>query len=193
MIKIGLTGGIGSGKSLARSIFEKLGVPTYDADFEAKELINREKSVISKIKETFGNNIYLENGTIDKKQLSSLIFQDKSKLKAINSIVHPAVKSHFESWCLLNSSAPYIIKEAAILFESGAYKEMDKIVTVVAPEELRIKRVMSRDNASEEQIKNRIKNQMSDEEKIIRSNYVVNNDEESLLLPQIIKIHNLYK
>ncbi len=189
MIKVGLTGGIGSGKSFVRKIFEHFGIQTYDADFEAKQLINNSADVISKIKASFGENIYLSNGQIDKMQLSQLIFQDKNKLKTINNIVHPAVKVHFNSWCEGHKSAPYIIKEAAILFESGAFKQVDKIISVTAPEQLRIARVLARDKITEAQIRRRINAQMTDKERTSRSDYEIVNAGKTMLLEQVLKIH----
>ena len=184
---IGLTGGIGSGKSTVAKVFKELGIPVYDSDTEAKKLINTSNNVISKMKQNFGDNIYLKNNILNKKKLSQLIFNDKKLLNIVNTIVHPAVKEDFNTWAKKQTSN-YIIKEAAILFESGAYKDTDLIITVTAPEELRIQRVCKRDNKPAEKIKEIINNQISESEKINRSDYVIYNDEEQLILPQILKI-----
>ena len=188
MIKIGLTGGIGSGKSFVSKIFTELGIPVYNSDMEAKKLYNRE-DVKAKMKEKFGQNVYLSNGQINKVYLANIIFNDSKALNYVNSIIHPLVKEHFEQWLNKQDYTQYIIKEAAILFESGAYKEMDKIIAVTAPIELRIKRLMMRDKTDKKNILNKIKKQLADEEFIKRSDFHIINDEERALLPQILKIH----
>lgn len=189
MIKIGITGGIGSGKSIVCEIFELLGVPVYNADTEAKKMLNNDPAVRKSVLDIFGNEVLDENGAMDRKKISAIVFKDKKKLEQLNSIIHPAVALDFSNWLKQHSSHKYIVKEAAILFESDAYKQVDKAITVVAPVELRIKRVMQRDAISFEQVEQRMKYQMSDEEKIKRSSYIIHNDETQLLIPQVIAIH----
>ena len=188
MIKIGLTGGIGSGKSFVSKIFTELGVPVYNSDIEAKKLYSRE-DIKKKMQENFGQEVYLSDGQINKVYLANIIFNDRKALNYVNSIIHPLVKEHFEQWMNKQNHAQYIIKEAAILFESGAYKEMDKIIAVTAPLELRIKRVIVRDKTDPKTILNKIEKQLSDEEIIKRSDFHIINNEQKALLPQILKIH----
>ena len=189
MLKIGITGGIGSGKTTVCKIFQQLGVPVYNADIEAKKLLDFNEAVKSEIIAIFGNNIIAKNGYIDRVKLGAIVFNNKEKLTQLNSIVHPAVAQHFTDWINNNKTKDYIIKEAAILFESGSYKAVDKIITVIAPLELRIQRSMERDNTDRSTIEQRIKNQMSDEEKIKMSHFVIENNESQLLIPQVLKIH----
>lgn len=170
---IGLTGGIGSGKTTIAKYFESLSIPVYIADDEAKKLLNQSE-IQYQIKEKIGESIF-ENNTIVKEKLAEIVFKNPEKLSELNKIMHPAVQKHFEKWVLLNSKAPFVIKEAAILFESGSYKDCDKIITVVAPLETRINRVMARDKSSKEKVEDRIKNQWTDEIRISKSDYVIEN------------------
>lgn len=188
MIKIGITGGIGSGKSTVCTVFELLAIPVYYADDEAKKMLDAD-SVRKSIITVFGNDVLNEKGVMDRKKISSIVFNDKKKLEQLNSIIHPAVADHFTNWLKHYSSYKYIVKEAAILFESNAYKQVDQVITVVAPTELRINRAMQRDAISKEQVEQRMNYQMSDEEKIKRSQFVIHNDEKQLLIPQILLIH----
>ncbi|MCW3102357.1 MAG: dephospho-CoA kinase [Bacteroidetes bacterium] len=191
MIRVGITGGIGSGKSTVCRVFEVLGIPVYYADAEAKKLLDA-PPILSALLENFGNEL-LEGEHINRKRLASLVFSDPAKLALLNSIVHPAVKKHFLDWCDAHTHAPYVLKEAAILFESEAYKQVEKVITVTAPSEIRMARVMKRDGATREEVEKRIASQLSDEEKIKRSDFVLLNDEEQLLIPQIISIHEALK
>lgn len=190
MIKVGVTGGIGSGKSLICKVFEKLGIPVFYADKEAKKLLYDDPQVKKAMVDCFGKNIYDEKG-IKKAFLASKIFNNKDALRTVNSIVHPAVRKLFLKWAREKETAllPYVVEEAAILFESGAYKDLDLNILVYAPEKLRIKRVMQRDNLDQQHIKARIKHQMKDEEKIQMADEVIYNDESQLVTPQILKIH----
>ena len=188
MIKVGVTGGIGSGKTLVCSIFRHLGAPVYNADEEAKKLIHSNRAISNFIRSRFGNSLFIE-GKLDRKKLAAIVFNDPAALNDLNAIVHPAVKKDFELWLKANSKAPYIIKEAAILFESGADKGLDQIITVTAPEELRIERVMKRDRVSPIEIKKRMSLQSSDEYKMKKSDYIIVNDGNQLILPQILIIH----
>lgn len=191
MLKIGITGGIGSGKSIVCDIFKKLGTPVFNADFAAKHLMNTSPNIKQKIIDTFGADIYLNSNILDRKKLASIIFNDQIALKKINAIVHPAVRDFFETWAL-QLQAKYVIQEAAILFETGQIDQFDKIVLVIAPLEVKIERVMQRDKILRELVVERIKNQLPDSEKISRSDFVILNDGQQMLLPQIINIHNKF-
>jgi len=188
MKTLGITGGIGSGKSTVAKVFMQLGIPVFFADIEAAKLIIQNKNLQNKIIKNFGEEIHWD-GIIDRKKLAKIVFADKNKLEILNNIVHPAVKASFERWTKNNSNSPYIIKEAAILFEAGSDKGLDKIITVVAPAELRIKRVMKRDNVSKKDVEKRMKNQWSDEKKIKLSDFVITNDDKQLVIPQVLEIH----
>jgi len=187
MIKIGITGGIGSGKTTVSKVFETLGIPVYYADTEAKKIIDTEE-VKNAIVKLFGSNVLTPPNNINRKQLAELVFNDKTKLRQLNSLVHPAVAKHFEQWAE-NQNTPYVLKEAAILFESGANKQVDKTIVVTAPLQLRIKRVCDRDKVGEQEVLNRINNQMNEDEKIKLSDFVIVNDEKELIIPQVIGIH----
>jgi len=189
MLKIGLTGGIGSGKTIISNIFKTLAIPVYNADDRAKILMISNELLLNKLKIEFGENIIV-NGELDRKKLASIVFTSKDKIKRINAIVHPFVKDDFEIWANLHLSYKYIIQEAAILIESGHYKNIDKIICVYAPEELRINRIINRDKITREEIIFRIKNQMDDEEKKKMADFVIYNDDKQLVLPQILSIHN---
>ena len=192
MLKVGITGGIGCGKTTVCKVFELLGVPVYYADDEAKKLLDFDENVKKNILQTFGSSILNDTGIIDRKKLASFVFNNKEKLEKLNSIVHPAVNLHFEDWLKNYSSQKYILKEAAILFESGAYKLVDKVIAVIAPIELKINRAMQRDKITREQVMQRMSNQMKDEEIIKRSQFFIHNDEQQLLIPQIISLHNQF-
>ena len=170
---IGLTGGIGSGKTTVARLFEANRIPVYIADTEAKKIMTFPET-IDQIASAFGNEI-IRNNQIDIKALSSIVFNDPKKLQILNSIIHPLVKKHFDDWVNKNKEYPFVIKEAAILFESGSWKYCDKIITITASEETRIKRVMQRDHSSREEVLARIKNQWSDAEKISKSDFVIEN------------------
>jgi len=187
MKKIGLTGGIGVGKTYVSEVFKSLGVPVFNADIEAKKLMITFKKLMDLVKSEFGEDIYV-NENLNKEKLASIVFSDKSKLKKLNSLVHPIVKAEFEHWYTKQTS-PYVIKESAILFESNSHLGLDSVICVSAPLELRVARVMKRDNYTEKEIKNRIENQFSQEEKENLSDYIIINDNKDMLLPQIIKIH----
>ncbi len=189
-LKIGITGGIGSGKTTVCKIFETYGIPIYYADDRAKLLMVNNVEVIQEIKKVFGKEAYFGDGNLNRKYIGAVAFQDQSKLKALNEIVHPAVKKDGELWQLDHSKSPYTIKEAALLFESGNFATLDKIITVVSPLELRIERVMARDKSSREQVQSRINKQWNDEDKVKLSDFIIYNDHENSLIKQINKIHN---
>ncbi len=188
MIKIGLTGSIGSGKSLVAKIFDFLDVPVYNADYQAKVIINS-SLVLSRITEVFGKIILNEDQTLNRKLLAEIVFNDKEKLEKLNHLVHPLVKNDFEAWCNNFHSMPYVIQEAAILYESGLNLIFDKIVLVRAPQLLCIERVMKRDNVSAEMVKARMSNQWDQEHKAKLADYIIENDEVNLLIPQVLKLH----
>ncbi len=192
MKKIGVTGGIGSGKTVVCEIFRTLGIKIYNADFRAKEILNSDNSVRSLIIETFGNDIY-RNGIADRKRLADKVFNNPEELLKLNAIVHPAVARDFENFVESNRNEAYIIKEAAILFESGTYKQLDSVVLVYAPAEIRIQRVLDRDKTDRDAVLSRMKNQMDDSEKMKLSNYIIYNNDESSLIKQVIGLHNIFK
>jgi dephospho-CoA kinase len=187
MLKIGLTGGIGSGKSTVAAIFEVLDIPVYYADSVAKQLMQEDDSLVNSIKLHFGESCY-EAGKLNRAYLSSIVFNDKSKLELLNSIVHPTTIAHAENW-MSNQTAPYCIKEAALIFESYSNKKLDFVIGVHSPENLRIKRIIARDQISEIEIKARIDAQMNEAEKMAKCDFVINNDEIELLIPQVLSIH----
>ena len=184
---VGLTGRIGSGKSTILKVFDSLGVPCYDSDIQAKKLMEEDEELISKIKGLFGDDIY--NGLeFNRSLLADLVFSDKKKLDDLNALVHPAVKKDFHMF-IGQQNAPYIIKEAAILFETGAVDDCDVVILVTAPERLRIDRVQNRDKLTEEQIKSRMSHQWSDNKKIPMSDFVIKNIEWDKTLKIIHEIH----
>ena len=186
---IGLTGGIGSGKTTIANYFKSLGIPVYIADDAAKEVMKLPE-IIASLKASFGEEIFNAN-ILNSEKLSNIVFNNPEKLSLINKIVHPAVKIHFDQWLLSHKNNPFIIKEAAILFESGSYKYCDKIITVIAPLETRIKRVMVRDKTTKENVLKRINTQWNDEQKISQSDFVINNSSFQEAEKQVDKIYNL--
>jgi len=186
-MKLGVTGGIGSGKTSVCRVFGVLGIPVFSADPEAQIIMNTDRSVINGINDIAGRNIYAD-GKLKKEELASLIFHDPELLKKVNSLVHPVVFEHFREWTDMQTT-PYVIMEAAILFESGASKLVDRVATVVAPVEERIYRVIVRNKLTREQVTDRIKNQMDDEERIRLSDYIINNSENEMIIPVILGIH----
>lgn len=187
MKKIGITGGIGSGKTYVASVFKSLGIPIFNADIQAKKIMTSSGKLIKLVKEEFGNEIY-KDSDLNKEKLASIVFSNSDKLQKLNSLVHPIVKEEFNNWCKKQTS-PYVIKEAAILFESNSHIGLDAVICVSAPLDLRIERLLNRDDYSEKEIKKRIENQISQEEKEKLSDYIIVNDEKDLLLPKIIKFH----
>lgn len=183
---IGLTGGIGSGKTTIANYFQEMGIPIYIADDGAKEVM-QSKEVIEKVKTTFGESIF-EEGVLNRANLANIVFNNAEELKKLNAIVHPAVKKDFQAWLLLHKKYTYVIYEAAILFESGSYKDCDVIITVTAPEETRIERVLKRDNTTRAQVLSRMRMQLNDEIRISKSNYVINNDNLKKAKEEIVEI-----
>lgn len=191
MKKIGLTGGIGSGKSFIAKVFETIGVPVFYADEEAKKILNL-PSVLQSLTETLGVNVIDSiSGLANRKLIAQLVFDDPEKLKFLNQLIHPEVEKVFQLWCLQNVQHKYILKEAAILFESGSFKNLDGVICLVASKSTRVKRVMKRDGVTEMEIEKRINNQWSDEQRIALSNWVINNDENEAILKQVLAIHQI--
>lgn len=190
MLKIGLTGGIGSGKSTVAAIFQVLGIPVYYADEAAKRLMNEDASLRKNIENTFGERSYTE-GKLNREYLSALVFNDGEKLKTLNAFVHPVTIQDAEEW-ISKQNAPYIIKEAALIYESDAYKLLDFVIGVSSPQELRIERAMKRDNINREDVLARMSKQMNEEEKMKRCNFIIVNDELQLLIPQVLALHKKF-
>lgn len=187
MLKIGLTGGIGSGKSTVAKIFETLGIPVYYADAEAKRLMNSNETIKVAIRQHFGEAAY-KNGELDRKYLADIVFNDPGKLELLNALIHPVTINDAEEW-MQRQAAPYSIKEAALLFESGATENLDFIIGVYAPQSLRIKRVMKRDDLAPDEILKRINRQVNEEMKMKLCDFVITNNEQELLIPQVLKLH----
>ncbi|TBN04369.1 dephospho-CoA kinase [Hyunsoonleella flava] len=187
MITVGLTGGIGSGKTTVAKAFEALGVPVYIADVEAKRLMNRSKVIKRKLIALLGESAYVD-GKLNRPYVANIIFNDKSYLEKMNAIVHPKVARHFEKWAA-KQQGPYVIKEVAILFENGGNAQCDLVITVTAPKALRIERLLKRDNTTKEKIKVIMKNQWSDRKKIKHSDFVIVNKNLDGTRLQVQKIH----
>src|SRR6056297_3398049 len=192
MIKVGITGGIGSGKTMVCRIFQELGMPVFYADDEAKKILDKDTDVKKELKRLFGEDIYTKTG-INKTRLASIIFNDSATLKQVNEIIHPKVREYFNKWSQEHSDFPYIIEEAAILFESGAFKDMDINIIVSAPEELKIQRIMERDKIDRQSVVDRMKNQMGEREKMKMADLVIVNDGNQMIIPQILEIHKKLK
>lgn len=189
MLKLGITGGIGSGKSTACRLFELLGIPVYYADPRAKALMNEDVQLRKALIKTFGEEVYSAQQELNRAHLSSLVFNNQTKLKQLNALVHPAVAKDYERWHKQQKNVPYTLKEAALLFESGSYKKLDAVIVVNSPLELRITRTMQRDGSTREAILQRINNQLSDKERNRLGQYFLNNDEEHSLIEQVVKLH----
>jgi len=193
MLRIGITGGIGSGKTTVARIFEVLGIPVYYADDAAKRLMNEDKSLQHSIIENFGADIFA-NGKLDRALLASIVFNSPEKLTLLNSLVHPVTLADADKWMSQfnsnnESEIPYAIKEAALLFESGAQKKLDYVIGVNAPYRLRLQRAMQRDGLTKEQVESRIEKQMDETKKMNLCNFIITNDEVQLLIPQVLELH----
>lgn len=188
MFLLGITGGIGSGKTLVCSILEKFGVKVYYADSEARRLMSNDSQLVKQIKVLFGKEAY-SGDSLNSKYVANQVFGDAEKLVKLNEIVHPAVRKDFSHWALAQKDAPYVIEEAAILFESGANKFLNESVLVYAPEALRIQRVQERDGLNEEEVRMRMKHQMDEEEKKVLADHIIFNDGREMLLPQVFELH----
>ena len=183
---IGLTGGIGSGKTTIANYFAEMGIPVYIAD-NASRAVMQLGHIIKEVKNVFGETVF-EDGILNRAKLAEIVFNDKEKLAKLNAIIHPAVKKDFEVWLLQHKKYEYVIYETAILFESGRYKECDFIITVTAPEETRIDRVLKRDNTTRTQVLSRMQMQWKDEDRICKSNFVINNVNLKIAKEEVVKI-----
>lgn len=187
-LKIGITGGIGSGKSYIAKIFKALGVPFYDADNEAKVLMNTNEDIKTALMNEFGAEVYDADGRLDRPYLASTVFKDKGKLEKLNAIVHPVVIQHGADWAA-SQTFPYSLKEAALLFESGSYQKLNYTILVTAPREVRIERVMQRDSVSRADVLDRMGKQLPDEEKQKLADFIIVNDGTKPVLPQVLSLH----
>ncbi len=191
MLKVGITGGIGSGKSYVCQVFNALGIPVFNADDAARHLMENDAALIQSICHLLGNSVYI-NGKPDRAQISAIVFHEPEKLQQLNALVHPATISYANNW-FKKQQAPYVIKEAAIFFESGSYKDMDVMIGVYAPQEIRILRAMKRNDVTHEKILSIMAQQMNEDEKMNRCNHVITNDDVTAVLPQVLKLHELLK
>lgn len=189
MLKVGLTGGIGSGKTLISEIFIRLGIPVFNADQVSKLIVNTDDDIKTAFINFYGSGIYTSDG-INRKMLADIIFTNQKELKRVNEIIHPKVRDYFNEWTKDFQDLPYVIEEAAILFESKAHLEMDFTINVHANELLRIERVTRRDNVSKELVRDRIKNQLQDAARIEMADFTIYNDNTQMVLPQVLEIHN---
>jgi dephospho-CoA kinase len=187
MLKIGITGGIGSGKSTVARMFSLLGIPVYDADTRARQLMNEDALLKEKLMETFGAEIYTHN-ELNRTKLASLVFNNEDKLAQLNAIVHPATIKDAADW-MLQQDAAYTLKEAALIFESGSQQGLDYVIGVFAPEPLRIQRVIKRDGSTAEQVKARMRKQLTESIKMKLCDFIITNDEQQLVTPQVLHIH----
>ena len=188
---IGLTGGIGSGKTTVANHFMAAGIPVYIADDEARKIM-QSAEIINEIKKTFGNTVF-ENDILNREKLAGIVFSNPDKLKQLNAIIHPAVKKHFGGWILDHKNSPFVIYEAAILFESGSYKDCDLIITVTAPLESRIQRVLQRDKTTRENVLKRMNIQWNDNQRISKSDYVIENVNPETTKSEVDKILKILK
>lgn len=190
MLKVGITGGIGSGKSMVSHIFNLLGVPVFDADKAAKQVMLDNKLVREQLINSFGENVYLNN-ELNRSYLSKMVFSDEHLLKKLNAIVHPATIEEGEKW-VSKQTAPYVIKEAALLFEAGSAEGLDYIIGVFAPQHIRINRVMKRDNVSRQDVLNRMSKQIDEAIKMKLCDFVIVNDEQQMVIPQVLNLHKQF-
>lgn len=192
-LQVGITGGIGSGKSLVCKIFGVLGVAVYDADYRAKNLMTTDGILIDQIQKEFGSLSYTKEGELNREHLSATVFSQPAKLTKLNSLVHPRVEADYNQWVINHVKYRYVLKEAALLFEAGSYRKLDQIILVTAPKEIRISRVLIRDqHRTRGDIEKIIKNQLPEHEKEMKADFIIRNDESELILPQILKLHERF-
>jgi len=190
MYKVGITGGIGCGKTTACKVFEVLGIPVFYADIVAKEIMCEDVLLVAGIKSAFGNESYFEDGKLNNKHIAGIVFNNEEALAKLNALVHPAVFRAFDAWEeTIPVNTPYTLKEAALLFESGSYKMCDTTILVTAPYEIKLQRVMQRDGVSAEQVKARMDKQLSDEEKSKMANHFIANNEQQSIIGQVLALH----
>jgi len=193
MLKIGITGGIGSGKTTVCKVFETLGIPVFYADTVAKEIMVTDQVLIDGVKEAFGKESYLAEGRLNNKHIAQIVFNNKAELEKLNALVHPAVFRAFDGWAkTIAPTVPYTLKEAALLFESGSYQMCDKNILVTAPLELKLARVMQRDGASREEVLARMDKQFSDEQKMAMADYFIENTEHKSVILQVLELHQQF-
>jgi dephospho-CoA kinase len=191
VLKIGLTGSIGSGKSTVAKVFALLGVPVYFSDIEAKKILDQPE-ITKIITDKLGDDLLSDNGKIDRNDLAKIVFNNTELLQWLNSVIHPRVRKHFFEWVSNNETSPYIIQESAIMLETGFSKYFDKVVVITCPVEERINRVLSRDKMTREQILDRMENQWPEELKVKKADLVINNDDHTLAIPQIVELHQYF-
>ncbi|RZL57277.1 MAG: dephospho-CoA kinase, partial [Pedobacter sp.] len=190
---VGITGGIGSGKTTVCKVFEVLGIPVFYADTVAKEIMVTDALLINGVKKAFGNESYFDDGKLNNKHIAGIVFNNEVELAKLNALVHPAVFRAFDTWeAQIDANVPYTLKEAALLFESGSYKMVDSTILVTAPFDTKVKRVMQRDNVTAEQVKARMDKQLSDEEKFKLANHFIVNDEKLSIIEQVLALHNQF-
>jgi dephospho-CoA kinase len=187
MIKVGLTGNIGSGKTVIAEIFHRIGIPVFNADIQAKNLY-KQAEVKAQLTALLGPDIFDGSGNVDRKRMAQLLFHDKGLLQQVNQWIHPMVRDSFHRFGEVNKDKPYVVYEAAIVVESGYYKELDKLIVVSAPEKMRIERVMSRDGIPRQEVLNRARHQLTDNEKNKVADWIINNDGAHLIIPQILEV-----
>ncbi|SOD14719.1 dephospho-CoA kinase [Pedobacter xixiisoli] len=193
MLKIGITGGIGSGKTTICKVFETLGIPVFYADTVAKQIMTTDTILIEGIKDTFGAESYFNDGVLNNKHIASIVFSNETELNKLNALVHPAVFRAFDEWdAMLPKHLPYSLKEAALLFESGSYEMCDKNILVTAPHALKIARVTQRDNVSEEQVLARMNKQFTDRQKLKLADYFIENNENKSIILQVLDLHEQF-
>ena len=192
MLKIGITGNIGGGKTTVSRIFEILQVPVFYADDAAKKVMVADQILIDELKSTFGHEAYFSDGALNRKYIADIVFNNEAQLAKLNAIVHPAVFRAFDAWTANIKNAPYVMKEAALLFESSSYKMCDYSIMVTAPLELRIQRVMARNGLTREEVESRNARQFSEEKKTDLADYVIRNDDTELVIPQILELHRQF-
>lgn len=190
LLQIGITGGIGSGKSIICRIFQSMGIPVYDADSRARWIMNNHDILREEVKAEFGEEAYNQEGQLNRPYMAAQVFNSGDRVKKLNALIHPKVGADYLQWTKQHPEAPYLLKEAALMFESQSYLVLDKVITVYAPEEVRIQRVLNRDpHRSEAQIKAIFGKQLAEEEKIKRADFVVYNDDQKMVLPQVLELH----
>ena len=193
MLKIGITGNIGSGKTTVSKVFEILGVPVFYADDAAKKVMTHDPVLVRQLIDAFGAGSFFIDGTLNRKHIADIVFKDETQLQLLNSLVHPAVFRAFDQWVADRKNVPYVLKEAALLFESDSYKMCDQTILVTAPLDIRINRVMQRDGLQRTDILNRESKQFTEEKKKTLANFNIKNDDTELVIPQVLKLHDLFR